>query len=368
MWLCIAMQTTNATTMPKARQDIIATAIKWRTLFAADQVTDADRASFALWLAADPRHQAAYTQADQFWTNLGDLKTDDLDPEFFLPSWREQTASAVRRITRNATAWISSPLARPAFLAGMLCLGLALTLAVISGQRAHNAAQTHVYSAPIGQIRTVEMDDASHITLGADTTVTVIFTPEERHVRMDAGEAFFQVSPDRNRPFVVRSQDVRITVHGTAFDLRATAQGASVTVSEGVVSVTRILEQTETPTAGTPLPPSTHPQSTILGAGDRIAINTKSDVDMITKVRPENIASWRNNFLVYVDAPLAELVSDINRYRTQKVRIADTDIATMTVTATFDSRDTTTMLHSLEEALPLRLENTPHEIVLRRIR
>lgn len=354
--------------MPESHQDIIATAFKWRTLLSDDLATDEDRAAFAAWLAVDPRHQAAYEQADFFWGELGGLGVDNLDPEFFRPSWRERVRAACRRAGQAIDDCVPGPPSRFALQAGSLCLFLALTVFAVFGKLPQSAPQPYVSAAPIGQLRAVETEDGSRITLGADTSVAVTFTEQERHVLMSAGEAFFQVVSDRTRPFVVVSGDVRVTVHGTAFDVRSTDLGTRVSVSEGLVSVDYLAAQRgKTSDADAHrLSRPTNQESMVLAAGETVTVQKHSGFGMIAHIRPESVAPWRNNFLVYIDAPLAELINDINRYRPRKIRIADADIAALTVTATFDSHDIDAMLHSLTQVFPIRLKHTPHESVLHR--
>ena len=60
-----------------------------------------------------------------------------------------------------------------------------------------------------------------------------------RNVRIDKGEAWFQVAKDKKRPFVVAAGDVRVRAVGTAFSVRRLEEGADVQVTEGVVEVFR---------------------------------------------------------------------------------------------------------------------------------
>ena len=56
-------------------------------------------------------------------------------------------------------------------------------------------------------------------------------------MRVEQGEAWFQVAKDKQRPFVVAAGRARIRAVGTAFSVRRRAGGADVLVTEGAVEV-----------------------------------------------------------------------------------------------------------------------------------
>ena len=73
-----------------------------------------------------------------------------------------------------------------------------------------------------GQKITVTLGDGTVIRLNSESTVTYpeIFKPGERNVRL-VGEAFFEVTKDPDRPFIVESGMVQTTVLGTSFNINA---------------------------------------------------------------------------------------------------------------------------------------------------
>ena len=59
-------------------------AIRWLARLKASDVTDAERAQFALWLAQDDAHKAAFDQISLLWAGLGALGSE-LDDEYVVP-------------------------------------------------------------------------------------------------------------------------------------------------------------------------------------------------------------------------------------------------------------------------------------------
>jgi len=341
--------------MARREDQVMNQAFEWQALLSDGGLSKDDHRALSSWLAADPRHRTAFEQARRFWDDLGRLDRSALDPDFFRPSARERFRSLLWRALRAvARCMPGHPLPAATALAGACVLLLALFLNPASSPHLYEP-EGSVYRASVGRLRTVDLDDGSRITLGADTTVNVRFGPESRTVEMGPGEAYFKVAKDAARPFTVSSGKLRVTVHGTAFDIRRTAQSASVAVAEGVVSVS-LADQPDT--AG----------KKVLTAGERLTVLTADARPRVAPVRPESVAAWRNNLLVYNDVPLSDIVADMNRYRQTPVRVRDNTVAGIRVTATFNSDDIDGMLAALTELFPLRLEHRDDETVIARAR
>ncbi len=89
----------------------------------------------------------------------------------------------------------------------------------------------------IGEIRRMPLADGSVALVNSGTTLRVAFTPAERHIDVNKGEAWFQVAHNPKRPFVVASGPYRVQAVGTAFDVRREGDAARVVVTKGVVKI-----------------------------------------------------------------------------------------------------------------------------------
>jgi len=110
----------------------------------------------------------------------------------------------------------------------------------------HPLTYISIYN-PSGKIQRVTLPDSSKVLLNAESSIryTAAFTGQ-REVFLD-GEAYFDVSTDKEHPFVVHSGALTTTVLGTAFDIQSfsTERQNSVTVIRGKVQVqdsTKVLD------------------------------------------------------------------------------------------------------------------------------
>ena len=94
---------------------------------------------------------------------------------------------------------------------------------------------------PTGQKSKITLPDKSVIWLNAESSLSYLkgFSDSIRHIELE-GEAYFEVEPDQNRPFVVETCGISTVALGTSFNIRNYPEENSIQVSllSGKVRVT----------------------------------------------------------------------------------------------------------------------------------
>lgn len=298
-------------------------ALAWIARFRSGAVAEEDRQAFALWLEADPDHGRAMDQMQDLWDDLGCLK--------HLPEHDIATASPVNIGRRR---WIGASLA----------VAASLVFALVLVPQWNTPEITERYQAGLGERQQVELADGSHITLNTNSALTVRYDEVLRHVSLERGEAFFKVATDTARPFVVDTGAARISVVGTAFNIRRRDEHHSViTVAEGVVRVSELGA------------PSTRAASTeVLRANQRLETSqqgfaTSGEVDIAPNL------AWRRGELLAREMPLVELAAELERYHDQHFLITDPQLATVPVSGVFQLNHLSTVLGALERSLDIQV-------------
>ena len=92
----------------------------------------------------------------------------------------------------------------------------------------------------ISEKNKLQLPDSSIVWLNTGSQLTYISTPfdSKRKVKLE-GEAFFDVTKDSSRPFIVNSDEIRVIVHGTKFNVEAYREQNEIAVSllSGSVSI-----------------------------------------------------------------------------------------------------------------------------------
>ncbi len=208
------------------------------------------------------------------------------------------------------------------------------------------------FETGIGERRTVRLDDGTRVELNTRTRLRVQFGGRRREVRIDeGGEAFFEVRPEPDRPFVVRTSHGQVRVLGTAFAVHARAERTRVTVSEGRVAVAAALAG-----AGA--------EGRAVGSGRRTSVSAGGRVAAPRPVDPARALAWREGRLVYDDVRLDEMIEDLNRYMPGRIVIADDALAEQRVSAVLRITDRRTTLRALAEILPIEYVRVSDRLVV----
>jgi ferric-dicitrate binding protein FerR (iron transport regulator) len=156
------------------------------------------------------------------------------------------------------------------------------------------------------------MGERSNIMLPDGTTVwlnscsqieyTSSLFSKKRQVNL-TGEAYFEVTPDKSKPFVVNTRNLNTTVMGTKFNIRANPDDSQITATllEGSIWVS---------IAGTP------DEKTIKMFPDQQLIydcNTGMTT-LATCFSTENYINWINNMLYFEKASLLEITKSLERH------------------------------------------------------
>jgi ferric-dicitrate binding protein FerR (iron transport regulator) len=149
------------------------------------------------------------------------------------------------------------------------------------------------------QGKVVELPDGSKVYLNRDTRLAYAknFGRSERKVEL-TGEAFFEVTPDKTKPFRIAASDANIKVVGTSFNVntRKAQEGVEVYVSTGIV------ELSENGNAGNRI---------LLHPGNIGTINYQRKIESAKAVNANSIA-WKTRDLSFTDTPLKDVIPILN--------------------------------------------------------
>jgi transmembrane sensor len=327
-------------------------AARWLVRRDAGDWSDADRAELTQWLEASSAHMVAFVRLESTWQRVDRLKSLGAGVDRgVVPSpddWQLAPAfDDTHQIPRKSR---TRPFVKYG-LAASVCLAFVAAIVVYLGQ----AQNVPTYQTPIGGIASVPVADGSRITLDTDSEVRVALTRSERDVRLERGEAFFEVAKDANRPFVVSAAGHRVVAVGTAFSVRSNPDGSvRIAVIEGRVRI----EAESAVGARVPVPEFASAGNVALARTDGIDLQRKS----VTEV--EEMLSWRSGFLIFHDVSLPDAVAEFNRYNTRKIEVADPRLGEIKLSGKFQTTQYQAFVRLLEEGSSLRAVHYDDRVVL----
>ena len=319
-------------TSEKRREDAVA----WHVRLTSGDADDANWAGFAAWLEADAANRAAFDQVEDLYDDI------ESTADSILPALRDTEAqtNVIPLTVRRAKA---RPM-RPILSAGIALLA-ATTIFFAAVQeftiRPSKPEMTE-YTTKFGEAKTVSLADGSVIDLNTNTKLAVSLGGATRQVRIDQGEALFHVAKDLARPFAVVAGDVNIRDIGTVFNVLRNAGSLTVTVAEGKVAVS--------PRNATAFQSGNVAQ---LSSGDQLVHKEGSGKVSVHRSDPAAVLGWRNGYLTYENAPLSEVVSDLNRYFPGVISLQDDAVASRRFSGVLQVDDETAVIDRLAKFLSL---------------
>ena len=297
-------------------------AADWFARLGAGDLSAAEQADFEAWQAADPANAQAYRKVAALWNSSEFAAATRRDPQPVRPVSDSPGPDPTRQRSRVDT----SPRRRR--FGGMARIAAAALVFVAVGLTQIDAvflALTADHRTGIGAQERLDLPDGSRMVLNSGSAVQVAYDGEHREVRLLAGEAYFEVTPDPARPFEVTSGEASVLVLGTAFAVRAGERSVTVAVRHGQVAV-----------AGEDGPD----RPSVLAAGEALRV-TEGLPGETEAIDPEMTLAWLQGRLVFRDRPLGEIVAELNRYHSGWIIIADDRLRSHAVSGNYRLDDPT---------------------------
>jgi len=210
--------------------------------------------------------------------------------------------------------------------------------------------------------------DGTVVELNGAAEITPDFTPGERRVRLDRGEAHFIVTKDPTRPFTVSAGGVTVRAVGTAFNVQLQSAAVDVLVTEGTVQLGAAAEPAPAfaRVAREPIP--------LLRPGHRAVVSlapvTPATAVVVTTATADEISrtlAWQAPLLRLGGATLAEVAREFERRTGRRVVFADPEIAALRLGGRFRADDLDGFTHLLATTFDLAVEPAAdHSLVLRK--
>lgn len=255
------------------------------------------------WLKQHPDKRLVVEEAIAFIRSIGYAHTHHLEKaEYTQILNRLQEAHRHRHKAGSRFA--------PFIYSGIAACVLLLLMVLIfryDGQVPDEKISLKTVSTENGQKKTIDLPDGSQVILNSGS---VLRFPEEfekgqREVELK-GEAFFRVSKDPERPFVIHSGELTTRVLGTSFNIRSYADDEKILVS---VATGRVRIEDHQGHIETLLPSDMG----VFHKSEMAIEKLKCDVDALT--------DWTRGILIFKDESLPEIFDRLEKWYGVKIKI-----------------------------------------------
>ena len=209
-----------------------------------------------------------------------------------------------------------------------------------------------------GKSQMIELPDGSKVYLNADARISYpeSFTADARLIDFE-GEAFFEVSPDVNKPFIINATNIGVEVVGTSFNLKANSitKEYQLDLKTGKVLFYSLNPQTKS-----------RIEQIILFPGERGAYSSSTYSLCKVKNNNENYLAWHTGILEFDNSSLTEVVKALQD--TYKVDISlDPSLGELKLTARFQGQKIESVLETLRIIFGCQIDNENSIISIKKV-
>jgi transmembrane sensor len=297
------------------------------------------------WLNADEQNKLHYEKVKNLWNLIGDKKNKK---EFdSIAAWEKvrnkisenkKEGFQVKRFS-NLQYWA---------VAASFIIGIVSFLWLYNDKNSPPEKEILVYKKSFSGVVTDTLPDKSIVCLNKESELAYSNNLGNgmRIVHLK-GEAFFNVTHDATKPFIVKTEKADITVLGTSFNVNENVEGnMEVIVKSGIVSV------------------KTRNDSVILYKNEKALIDKENNKIIKTSNDNSNYNYYQSKQLTFNNTELEKVVFDLNKVYNVSI-IIDDKIKKCKLTASFKQNESLdSILNIIQETLGISItKNSTHVIM-----
>lgn len=210
----------------------------------------------------------------------------------------------------------------------------------------NEAAAFNQLITPYGKRGTLVLEDGTKIWLNARSRIIypTQFSDHQREVFVE-GEVYFDVTPDKKRPFIVKTDRINVQVLGTKFAISAYKEEkqSHVVLASGAVNV--YTEQNKK-------------EKYKLSSNEIYELSENGQAKVAYVADISRYTSWIDGVYQFEHESLASIVSLMKRFYGQEIECAP-EVGKLTCSGKLRLNDDfLNTLHGLSETLPIRIDNS----------
>lgn len=203
------------------------------------EASDEEAELFSAWVKAD-RNGELFDSLQKMWVEIvSEVSEYNPDTEYYWAKMKERMQQKVEPVVVPVPVYRFRWSTFAAAASVLLVLACSITFFLSRNYSRGESCLAQTYSTISGKSKVV-LPDGTEVWLHNNTTLTYSnsFGEKDRRVSLD-GEAFFSVTKDASKPFIVNADKLNVQVYGTQFNVECFSQKKNILVSllEGSVAL-----------------------------------------------------------------------------------------------------------------------------------
>lgn len=200
------------------------------------------------------------------------------------------------------------------------------------------------------RVQSYTLPDGSMVTLNkhSELSYPAHFDGNSRSVVLK-GEAFFNITPNKSKPFIIDAGNSSVTVVGTTFNVKSREEVTEVIVETGIVEVMK------------------KQNAVRLQPGQKATVTKDNEAPVTENITDELYNYYRTNEFVCNATPLYKMVATLNEAYNTDIVIAGDRLKTLPLSVTFHNESLENILKVIGETFKTHLivEKSGNRIILK---
>jgi transmembrane sensor len=198
-------------------------------------------------------------------------------------------------------------------------------------------------------VLTDTLPDGSVITLNRHSLLQYpkVFTGGQRNVTLSRGEAFFNVTHSREKPFIITAGGAIIKVVGTSFNVKNKGGNIEVIVETGIVQVSK------------------NGNVVAVKPGEKVIMASSSPAIVKQKTPDHLYTYYRSREFVADDVPLRRMVQVLNEAYDSNIVIGRKELNELPLNTTFKNESLEDVLQIISHTFNIKIEKKHNQIILK---
>ncbi|MFA9389983.1 MAG: FecR family protein [Prolixibacteraceae bacterium] len=296
-----------------------------------DTVSEFEKQKFEQWISQSSENQIKFNAFSKSWDRqTNEVNTFEVDTKL---AWENVRTGIEERKNKSYVFTGKRSLQRWMAVAAVALVFILSTFVLLNR---HNSSQQNNYTlySAAQTVQSIVLPDSSLVVLNSGSELKV---PEwskkgKRSVYLK-GEAFFEVSHDKSRPFLVHTSRTCTQVLGTSFNLKTSKNHDVVSLLSGKVKFYKN-ENTK--------------EAVVLNPGEMASYSTKSNRIEKNSFQNKNFMAWRTGVLEFNNSAFQQVIQHIEQFYHVKVEVKAMHVDDLLLTANFDHESLSKVLSVLE--------------------
>ena len=312
-----------------------------------NEITENELTELGDWINLDRKNQKLFEESNQFWQSSRKLFSSEeilKDKTKVNDQIKIQLRHKQKKIQPVLFYRIAAVIAIPVFLAA----------GWYAGTRYAGSSKDLLceVSAPKGQIAECVLADGTRVWLNTGSTIQ--YNPtlwgKNRVIKL-TGEAYFKVTENQHKPFIVETSDVQVKVLGTSFNVKAypDEKNTETTLEEGRIQLLINDFPEQAPIE--------------LNPGDHAIYQTDNKKLNIEKTDTYLLTAWRDGKYIFKDADLKTIVQQLEKLYDVHIYLKNKQMGQLRFRGMFEyNKNILDALETIERSTSLKYRMNGREI------